>query len=120
MKDTGKIVMVKMSGRPEDLHSYAAEMMMLILLVTTIPANTRVHWIGDNKSVVDHYNDHEWLSEMLDTPETEGWPNRSLKIWLMKAINRMHERGSRIRVTHQRSHLTLRGKVRTTERIWMW
>ena len=110
MKETGEIVMVKMSGRPEDLHSYAAEMMMLILLVTKIPANTRVHWIGDNESVVDHYRDHEWLSEMLNTPETEGWPNRSLKIWLINAIGRMHARGSRIRATHQRSHLTLRRK----------
>ena len=83
MRDTGEVVMVKMSGRKEDLHSYAAEMMMLIIIVTAIPTNMVVTWIGDNESVVDHYKDNEWLGEMLNTPETEGWPNRSLKVWLI-------------------------------------
>ena len=109
MRDTGEVVMVKMSGRQEDVHSYAAEMMMLIMIVTAIPDNMVVTWIGDNESVVDHYRDNEWLGEMLNTPEAEGWPNRSLKVWLLKAIKRLHARGSKLEAIHQRSHLSLRG-----------
>ena len=105
----GEVVMVKMSGRQEDVHSYAAEMMMLIMIVTAIPDNMVVTWIGDNESVVDHYRDNEWLGEMLNTPEAEGWPNRSLKVWLLKAIKRLHARGSKLEAIHQRSHLSLRG-----------